>query len=134
MPSTDSPSPIIGDRAAFDAVIVGGSLAGCATAIQLGRAGLSVALVEKQPDPGAYKRMCSHFIQASGVPTIERLGLLEPITEAGGVRTRIRAWTAWGWISAPPEKAGNCLNIRREKLDPLVREAAGATPGVDLFL
>jgi 2-polyprenyl-6-methoxyphenol hydroxylase-like FAD-dependent oxidoreductase len=54
----------------YDAVIVGASLAGATTAILLGRAGASVALVEKQPDPQAFKRICSHFIQASGVPTI----------------------------------------------------------------
>src|SRR3954449_9112962 len=115
----NSPSPIIGDRAAFDAVIVGGSLAGCATAIQLGRAGLSVALVEKQPDPGAYKRMCSHFIQASGVPAIERLGLLEPMEAAGGLRPQMHMWTRWGWIEAAPEHAGRGVNLRREVLDPL---------------
>ena len=45
---------------------------------------LRVALVEKQPDPQAFKRICSHFIQASAVPTLERLGLLEPIEAAGG--------------------------------------------------
>src|SRR3954467_7506160 len=120
MSGTDSLSSIIGDRPAYDAVIVGASLAGCATAIGLGRAGQRVAVVEKQPDPGAYKRMCSHFIQASGVPTIERLGLLEPVVEAGGVRSRVRARTPWGWIVAPEEKANLCLNLRREKLDPLV--------------
>ena len=35
----------------YDAVIVGGSLAGCATAMFLGRAGLRGAVVEKSPDP-----------------------------------------------------------------------------------
>jgi 2-polyprenyl-6-methoxyphenol hydroxylase-like FAD-dependent oxidoreductase len=134
MPSTDPHSPIIGDDAAYDAVIVGGSLAGCATAIQLGRAGLRVAVVEKQPDPGAYKRMCSHFIQASGVPAIERLGLLEPIEAAGGQRPRVRMWTRWGWIEAPPERAARGLNLRREVLDLLVRETAAATPGVEMLL
>ena len=118
----------------YDVVVVGGSLAGCTTAMFLGRAGHRVALVEKQPDPKAFKRMCSHFIQASGVPTVERLGLLEPIMDAGGVRSRIHAWTEWGWIEAPPEKAGLCLNLRREALDPLVREAAAETDGVDLLL
>ncbi len=118
----------------YDVVIVGGSLAGCSAAILLGRAGQRVALVEKQPDPQAYKRMCSHFIQASGVPSVERLGLLEPIVDAGGVRPRIRAWTEWGWIVAPEDRAGVCLNLRRERLDPLVREAAAQTPGVDLLL
>jgi 2-polyprenyl-6-methoxyphenol hydroxylase-like FAD-dependent oxidoreductase len=120
-----------GNRSDYDAVIVGASLAGCATAIALGRAGVSVALVEKQPDPAAFKRMCSHFIQASAVPALERL---EPIIEAGGMRSRMRAWTPWGWIEAPPSQAREAVNLRRELLDPLLRETAAATPGVELML
>jgi 2-polyprenyl-6-methoxyphenol hydroxylase-like FAD-dependent oxidoreductase len=117
----------------YDAVIVGGSLAGCTAATLLGRAGARVALVEKQPDPKAFKRICSHFIQASGVPTLERLGWLEPIEEAGGIQTRVQAWTRWGWIKPPPP--GNvCVNLRRELLDPLVRERTAAEPGVELML
>lgn len=118
----------------FDAVIVGASLAGCATAIGLGRAGLRVALIEKRPDPAAFKRTCSHFIQASAVPSLERLGLLEPILEAGGVRTQMRAWSPWGWIQAPPGHGRDAVNLRRELLDPMVREAAAATTGVELML
>jgi menaquinone-9 beta-reductase len=134
MPSTDPHSPIIGDGSAYDAVIVGGSLAGCATAIQLGRAGLRVAVVEKQPDPQAFKRICSHFIQASGVPAIERLGLLEPMEAAGAVRPRVHMWTKWGWIEAPPERASVGIDLRREKLDPMVRAMAAETPGVEMLL
>src|ERR1700759_1032448 len=85
----------------YDAVIVGGSLAGCATAILLGRAGGRGAVLEKQPDATAFKRMCSHFIQASAVPTLERLEMLEPIEAAGGTRPRFQAWTPWGWIKPP---------------------------------
>jgi menaquinone-9 beta-reductase len=121
-------------RAEYDAVVVGASLAGCTTAMFLGRQGARVALVEKQPDPDAFKRMCSHFVQASGVPTLERLGLLEPILAAGGVRSRARAWTRWGVIQAPPERASYAVNLRREVLDPLVRQAAADTPGVELML
>lgn len=123
-----------GNRSSYDAVIVGASLAGCATAIALGRAGASVALVEKRPDPAAFKRMCSHFIQASAVPALDRLDLLEPIIEAGGLRSTMRAWTPWGWIEAPPSKAREAVNLRRELLDPLVRDAAAATAGVELML
>jgi menaquinone-9 beta-reductase len=118
----------------YDAVIVGGSLAGCTTAMLLGREGLRVALVEKQPDPAAFKRVCSHFIQASAVPTLERLDLLDPIVAAGGQRSRIQAWTEWGWIKPLPEQASLGVNLRREVLDPMVREAAAGTPGVDVHL
>jgi 2-polyprenyl-6-methoxyphenol hydroxylase-like FAD-dependent oxidoreductase len=125
---------IISNREDYDAVIVGASLAGCAAAIGLGRAGSRVALIEQRPDAAAFKRACSHFIQASAVPALERLGLLEPIVEAGAVRSRTRAWTRWGWIDPPPEDAGQAVNLRRELLDPLIREAAAATPGVELAL
>ena len=134
MSKPDSPHPIIENRADYDAVIVGASLAGCAAAIQLGRAGHRVAVIEKQPDPKAYKRTCSHFIQASGVPAIERLDLLEPIEAAGGQRPRVHAWTRWGWVEAPPEQAARGINLRREVLDPMVRSTAAATPGVELML
>ncbi len=120
--------------AAYDAVIVGASLAGCTTAIALGRAGARVALVEKRPDPAAFKRICSHFIQASAVPALERLGLLDSIMEAGGLRTPIHAWTPWGWIQAPAGRAREGVNLRRERLDPMLREIAAATPGVELML
>jgi 2-polyprenyl-6-methoxyphenol hydroxylase-like FAD-dependent oxidoreductase len=118
----------------YDVVIAGASLAGCASAILLGRAGFSVALVEKKPDPSAFKRVCSHFIQASGVPALERLDLLDPIMAAGGLRSSMRAWTPWGWIEAPPEHAGRAVNLRRELLDPMLREAAASTAGVELML
>jgi 2-polyprenyl-6-methoxyphenol hydroxylase-like FAD-dependent oxidoreductase len=131
---SDSTRKPVAEGTEYDAVIVGASLAGCTTAMFLGRQGARVALVEKQPDPDAFKRMCSHFIQASAVPTLERLGLLEPIEAAGGVRSAFHAWTPWGLIAPPPDRASRSVNLRREVLDPLVREAAAETPGVDLIL
>ncbi|HST39777.1 MAG TPA: NAD(P)/FAD-dependent oxidoreductase [Conexibacter sp.] len=118
----------------FDAVIVGGSLAGSAAAIALGRAGARVALVEQRPDPQAYKQVCSHFIQASAVPTLERLGLLAPMLDAGAVRSTFRIWTRWGWIVPPRDDRRAGINLRRSKLDPLLRETALATPGVESLL
>jgi flavin-dependent dehydrogenase len=118
----------------YDAVIVGGSLAGCAAAMMLGRAGARVAVVEKSPDPAAFKRVCSHFIQASAVPTLERLELVEPMMAAGALRSRFNARVPWGWIEAPAETAALAINLRREKLDPMVREMAASTPGVEVLL
>jgi 2-polyprenyl-6-methoxyphenol hydroxylase-like FAD-dependent oxidoreductase len=119
----------------YDAVVVGASLAGCASAILLARGGARVALVEKSPDPAAFKHICTHYIQSSAVTTIERLGLMQPILDAGGVRSRGRIWTRYGWVESPPDSpwpAG--VNIRREKLDPLIREMATGTPGVATIL
>jgi flavin-dependent dehydrogenase len=123
-----------GTKRSYDAVIVGGSLAGCAAATMLGRAGARVAVLEKSPDPAAFKQICSHFIQASAVPTLERMELLQPMMDAGAIRSRFRARVPWGWIEAPPERAALSINLRRQRLDPMVREMAASTPGVDLLL
>jgi menaquinone-9 beta-reductase len=119
----------------YDAVVVGASLAGCATAIALGRGGARVALVEQRRDAQAYKRICSHYIQASAVPTLERLQLLEPMLDAGAVRSRVRISTPWGWIEPPAaSRVPSGVNLRRERLDPLIRRTAAETPGVELML
>ncbi len=122
-------------EADYDAVVVGASLAGCTSAIMLARAGARVALVEQRPDVNAFKRICSHYIQASAVGTLERIGLLEPIMKAGGVRSRGHLWTRWGWIDPQPDSRVTAgVNLRRELLDPLIRRVAGETPGVELIL
>src|SRR3954447_10934699 len=115
---------------AKNVVVVGASLAGSAAATLLARSGARVTLIEKAPDPAHYKKICGHFVQASGVPAIERLGLLDALHEAGAVDSHSRIWTRYGWIVSDEVPAS--LNIRREKLDPIVRAHAVATPGVDL--
>lgn len=118
-----------------DVVIVGAGLAGCAAARLYAQQGLSVALVEQHAALDWHKRMCTHYIQASAVGTIERLGLSGLIEAAGGVRSRMEIWTRWGWIrhasTTPPETYG--YSIRRQTLDPLLRRLAAETPGVKLL-
>jgi menaquinone-9 beta-reductase len=121
-------------KAEYDAAIVGAGLSGCTAAILLARAGAKVALIEKRPDPKAFKRVCSHFIQASAVPTIERIGLYEPILQAGGLRSRFHSRTPWGWIEPTESREAYCLNLRRSLLDPMLREKAATEPGVELML
>src|SRR5829696_4491458 len=119
----------------FDAVVVGASLAGCATVIHLGRAGHRVALVDKRPDPEAFKRVCGHFIQSSAVPALGRLGILAELDAAGAARGHARVWTPYGWFADPPgERRRTSLSVRREVLDPLLRRRAAETPGVELLL
>jgi menaquinone-9 beta-reductase len=134
MQDSNHQNGIISAVADYDAVIVGASLAGCTAAMLLGRAGARVALVEKRGSAEAFKRVCSHFIQASAVPTLERAGLLEPMLAAGGLRSGLRIWTRWGWIVPPHDPRNAGVNLRRERLDPLVRSLAAETPGVELLL
>jgi 2-polyprenyl-6-methoxyphenol hydroxylase-like FAD-dependent oxidoreductase len=128
-------SNMVPDRADYDVAIVGASLAGCTAAMLFARSGARVALVEKSPDPQAYKKICTHYIQSSAMATLDRLGLTEPMMQAGAIRSRIRMWTRWGWVESPAgSRVPAGINLRREKLDPLIRELAGATPGVELLL
>lgn len=119
----------------FDAAIVGASLAGCTTAVLLARRGLRVALIERSPDPLAYKRACTHYVQASAWPVIERLGLARAVEDAGAVRNGIEVWTRYGWIRPPADRAGapRGFSLRRQKLDPMLRALAAETPGVELL-
>lgn len=123
---------------AFDVAVVGASLAGCTAAVLYAMQGLRVALVEQHRDPGSFKHLCTHFIQASAVPTLTRFGLDRLIEESGGIRNAVDVWTPWGWTGdAPPEDfAGNRLfgyNIRRSTLDPILRKVAAGTSGVTVF-
>jgi 2-polyprenyl-6-methoxyphenol hydroxylase-like FAD-dependent oxidoreductase len=113
-----------------DVVVVGGSLGGCATAALFARRGLKVVVLERRHDAAAYKKVCTHFIQPSATPVLRRLGLADRIEAAGGIRNRLRVWTRWGWIKDSAEAGDYGYNVRRQTLDPLVRQWAMATPGV----
>jgi 2-polyprenyl-6-methoxyphenol hydroxylase-like FAD-dependent oxidoreductase len=132
VPAGDAPASKV---ESYDVAIVGASLAGCSAAILLARSGARVALIEKSPDSRAYKRVCSHYIQSSAIRPLERIGLIEPMMQAGAVRSRPYAWTRWGWVEPRPDsRLPSGINLRRERLDPLIREAAASTPGVELIL
>ena len=123
-------------RSDYDVAVVGASIAGCTAATLFGRRGLRVALVEREPAPDHYKKVCTHFIQASATPTIERLGIAGAIEAAGGIRNSIEVWTPWGWLRPHAIAAGSMpygYNIRRQVLDPMLRAIAAGTPGVELM-
>ncbi|MGW8358412.1 NAD(P)/FAD-dependent oxidoreductase [Streptomyces wedmorensis] len=122
----------------YDVVISGASLAGSAAAILLGRRGVRVALLERRADPGAYKVLCTHSMQAAAYPVLDELGLVPELEKAGAVRNEGRWYTRWGWIEPTAAPGGPELpyayNVRRSTLDPMIRSRAAATPGVDLLL
>jgi flavin-dependent dehydrogenase len=114
-----------------DVIVVGASTAGCTAARLFAQRGASVALVERRPSPTAYKTVCTHYIQNSATPTIRRLGLAERLDELGAVHNAIDLWTPFGgWIVlADDDNFG--YSVTRRTLDPLLRELATSTPGVD---
>jgi len=121
-------------RTVFDVVVVGASIAGCTAARLFALAGARVALVERRPDPEAYKVLCTHAILSSAVPTIERLGLAALLDARGAVRTHPEVWTPHGgWIRFPTD-VPHGYSVTRATLDPMLRQLAAATSGVDLLL
>ena len=117
----------------FDAVIVGGSVAGCAAARLYAQRGARVALVERRPDVDAYKTVCTHYIQPSATPTLQRLGLAGDLDARGAVRNSIDLWTPYGgWIRHRQDTPYG-YNVRRQTLDPMLRRLTAETPGVELL-
>lgn len=116
-----------------DVVVVGSGPAGCTAAVFLGRAGLSVALFEAHRDPNHYKRLCTHSIRSSALPTIRRLGLDTRLDALGAVRHHENGWAFGGWIHERAESPHG-YNVRRMTLDPLLRSIAADTPGVEVTM
>ena len=125
-------------RTGFDALIVGAGLAGSAAAIQLSRAGWSVALVECQRFPR--RKVCGECVAASNLPLLQALGIGDAFhAQAGAALRRVTLLRGNDAVTADLPAAehphghaelawGRALG--RETLDGLMLEqarAAGAT-------
>jgi flavin-dependent dehydrogenase len=67
-----------------DVVVIGAGVAGCAAAIGLARAGVSVALIEAKPFPRA--KVCGEFVSPSATAALEELLPAEALRETGARR------------------------------------------------
>jgi len=122
----------------YDAIVVGASLAGCTAAILMAREGARVALVERHERPESHKHLCTHFIQPSALPVLQRLGLDRLIEEAGGLRNSVEVHSPSGWIGhrlglGSDGSPLHGYNIRRLRLDPMARALAARTPGLAMM-
>ncbi|MBV8554607.1 MAG: FAD-dependent monooxygenase [Planctomycetaceae bacterium] len=118
----------------YDVVVVGASVGGCTAATLYAKRGLKVALLEISKDLAHYKKICTHYVQPVATDTIRKLGLAELIEAAGGRRNDLEMRLPWGWVrGGDPEALGYGYNIRRQMLDPILRDLAINTPGVSFF-
>jgi 2-polyprenyl-6-methoxyphenol hydroxylase-like FAD-dependent oxidoreductase len=117
----------------YDVAIVGASLAGSSAAIHYGQAGLRVALIERSRSIEAYKALCGHYVLGGTRPALERLGLWDRMIAAGAATSAPAIWTGTGWVTPPPD-VPQAISLRRSHLDPMLREMAATTPGVDLLM
>lgn len=117
----------------YDVAIVGASIAGCTAARLFAQRGARVALIERKPDLDAYKTVCTHYVQSSATPTIQRLGLASLLEQRGAIHNSIDLWTRHsGWIVGSADSDFG-YSLTRRSLDPALRELAAETPGVDLL-
>jgi flavin-dependent dehydrogenase len=117
----------------FDVAVVGASVAGCTAARLFAQSGARVALIERRDDPAAFKVVCTHAILSPATPTIERLGLAPILVERGAPRTGAELWTPYGGWFGLPDDFPDGWGVTRSTLDPLLRDLAVGTPGVELF-
>jgi 2-polyprenyl-6-methoxyphenol hydroxylase-like FAD-dependent oxidoreductase len=120
-------------NASYDVVIIGASAAGCSTAILFAQQGLRVAMVEQRTTLDAYKKVCTHYLQPEVIPQLKKMGVWEQILEAGAVPSHMTARTKWGRVNLPHMGEARGINLRREKLDPILRTKAVCFPNVTLF-
>jgi flavin-dependent dehydrogenase len=123
-------------RTRFDAIVVGAGPAGSTVAIQLSRAGWSVALVESQRFPR--RKVCGECIAASNLPLLDALGIGAAFDAVAGPALRqvtlLRGDSA---LTADLPAAAHAAHpwgraLGRETLDGLLLEQARAA-GAEVF-
>ncbi|MEA2440994.1 MAG: hypothetical protein QOH76_2418, partial [Thermoleophilaceae bacterium] len=123
----------MGATSDFDVAVVGASVAGCTAARLFAQSGARVALIERRHDPAAFKVACTHAVLPPATRTIERLGLAPKLLERGVPRTRAEFWTPYGGWVRLPDDVPDGWGVTRRTLDPLLRDLAVNTPGVEFF-
>ncbi len=106
----------------YDALIIGGGLAGCSTAIQLARRGHQVLLAEQSTYPR--HKLCGEFLSPEAQSSFRRLGVLDAVTETGARpidQARITAPNGTSTEHALPDAA---LGLSRYELDRLLFQHA----------
>jgi len=119
----------------YDAVVVGGRVAGASTALLLARAGARVALLDRSRY--AADTLSTHGLMRAGVLQLSRWGLLDQVVAAGTPRIRTTTFHYGDedpvHISIRPSTGVDALYApRRTVLDRILVDAAAAA-GVDVL-
>src|ERR1043165_8664547 len=115
---------------AYDALIIGGGPAGTSAAITLATRGARVLVLEEKRMPRA--KLCGEFITPESFPTLERLGVMRSMIEAGAQRlTRLFLVVASGKrvetaIAAMSDVADWAMSLSRARFDQVLFERARA--------
>lgn len=107
----------------FDVIVVGARCAGAALAQRLARAGASVALLDGA-QPGSGQRTSTHLIQPPGMDELDALQVGPRVRQQTPPLRAMRLAfdQSETRLKYGPGREAHCL--RRERLDPLLQEAA----------
>jgi flavin-dependent dehydrogenase len=112
----------------YDAIIVGGGLAGASLATHLAEDGRRVLVLEKRRLPAP--KLCGEFLSPEVTQSLRRLGVLGAVRAAGAHRIRCARLTAAGGASFESALPRTALGFSRRRLDALLFENA-RTVGAD---
>lgn len=108
----------------YDAIVIGGGLAGCSAAIQMAEQGYRVLLLEKGTYPK--HKLCGEFLSPEVQASFERLGVLQAVQAAGAHSIERTHLTAPNGASFRSPLPGTALGLSRYRLDHLLFEHACA--------
>lgn len=120
-------------QSSYDIAIIGGRVAGSAAAINLARTGYRVLVIERDAMPS--DTLSTHLLWPDGVAALDRLGALEAVLATGApVGTHFHKFNGTEQVTAelvPVDGENRLICPRRDLLDGILFEQAGATEGVD---
>jgi len=119
----------------YDALVVGGRIAGALTAAHLVQRGLEVCVLESQAFPS--DTMSTHFFRGDGlIRSLQEVGVLGSVLATGAPPLRSETFSMNGepGQEGPPQEPGDvgyCLSVRRRTLDGILAEHVSALTGVE---
>jgi len=108
----------------YDAVVIGGGLAGCSTALQLARRDHEVMLAEQSTYPR--HKLCGEFLSPEAQASFRRMGVLNAVHEAGASPIDQTVLTAPNGTRSDHSLPETALGLSRYQLDRLLFQQACA--------
>jgi flavin-dependent dehydrogenase len=109
----------------YDAIVIGGGLAGCSVAHQLARRDHDVLLLEASTYPR--HKLCGEFLSPEAQVSLRRLGVLDAVHAAGAASVSRALLTGPRGGTSAHDLPGTALGLSRYRLDELLyRQACAA--------
>jgi len=119
---------------AYDVIIIGASIAGCMSALELANKGWRVAVLEKRQSLQAYKKICTHIIHPYAVNKLKEFGVLETLLNESAQMTAMNIHHQDLSVLFPFKGKLDAANIERSDLDPALRATLLNHKNITLFM